>query len=346
MITRQSGHTSDQARREARRALAKVSLAVDPQAEKDKKRADAAATVGSLILRYLAVKESQQRPRTFVETKRHLMKGWAPFHRQPITAIGRTDVAGRLGALVELNGAGSADRARAVLSGFFSWAVREGLAETNPVTATNRPSIPRSRDRVLADAELVQVWSACADDDFGRIIRLLLLTGQRREEVGSMAWSELDLDQALWSLPGERTKNHRPHVVPLSDSAMDILTNITVRRGRDLVFGGGAGGFSGWSKSKVSLDRLINAEREYPMPPWRLHDLRRTAVTGMGELGIAPHVIEAVVNHVSGSKGGIAGVYNRALHLPERRRALALWGEHLLGCIDPSRQTVAVLRSG
>ncbi len=330
----------DAAQREARRALAKVGLAVDPQAEKDKKRAEASLTLGALVQRYLSLKKGQHRPRTFVETERHLMKGWAPLHGQPITTIGRTDVASRIGALAEEKGPGSADRARAVLSGFFSWAVREGLAETNPVTATNRPAISRPRDRLLNNTEIGEVWNGCLSHDFGRIVRLLMLTGQRRDELGSMRWSELDVENALWSLPGERTKNHRPHVVPLSDLVLSIIAEIPARDGRDLVFGEGAGGFSGWSKAKAALDRRTNVERDRPMPKWRLHDLRRTAATGMAELGTPPHVIEAVLNHVSGSKAGVAGIYNKALLLPERRQALTLWAEHVIGLLDENKITV------
>ena len=334
----------DQARIEARRALAKVGLAVDPQAEKSRTKREAAVTMDALFDRYLKVKEAQLKPRSFVETERHLLKGWAPLHSQPIASIERADIASRLSVLARDSGPVSADRARAALSGFFSWAMREGLVGMNPVLATNRPATSNPRDRILSDSEIAEVWSAGADNDFGRIVRLLLLTGQRREEVSSMAWSELDLDAAIWSIPRARTKNDRAHVVPLSDPALAIIANIIPRLGRDLVFGEGAGGFSGWSKAKAALDRRINAQRERPIPPWRLHDLRRTAVTGMGELNVAPHVIEAVVNHVSGSKGGVAGIYNRALHMPERRQALTLWAERVLGLVDRGKSTVIPMR--
>ena len=197
---------------------------------------------------------------------------------------------------------------------------------------------------MLTDDEIVEVWNACRDDGFGRIIKLLLLTAQREEEVGSMRWSELDLKEAVWSLPSPRTKNERSHIVPLSDPAIDIIGGIERRSNRDLVFGRGEGGFSGWSKAKAALDDHIHLtrvaiaktrgkkpRRVEAMPHWVIHDLRRTAVTGMSELKTPPNVIEAVVNHVSGAKGGIAGVHNRAQHLPERREALDLWAEHAVG---------------
>lgn len=343
----------DKARQAAKIALAKVGLALDPQAEKSQARLDAAATLGPLIKRYLAAKAKVLKPRSYVETERHLMKGWAPLHDQPIGAIHRLDLSNRLGALVKDSGPVSADRARAALSGFFSWAMREGLAESNPVIATNRPAEVKSRDRVLTTAELAEIWNACREDNFGRIVRLLMLTGQRREEVGAMQWSEISLGSALWSLPGSRTKNSRAHAVPLSDPALAILKGISVREGREFVFGEGQGGFSGWSKSKAALDRRILASRTEaarsgvkvkPVTPWRLHDLRRTAATGMADLGTSPHVIETVLNHVSGSKAGIAGVYNRAMHLPERRTALALWAGHVVAVVESRETTVVVMR--
>ena len=162
--------------------------------------------------------------------------------------------------------------------------------------------------------------------------KLLLLTGQRRGEVAGMTWGELDLDKAVWSMPASRTKNGLPHDVPLSQQAVALLRSVPRRDGRALLFGRAGGPFSGWSKSKERLDARITRQRaelrlgrplatgESPHPddalaPWTLHDLRRTVVTGMNELGIAPHVVEAVVNHVSGrAKAGVAGVYNRAVY--------------------------------
>lgn len=156
--------------------------------------------------------------------------------------------------------------------------------------------------------------------------------GQRREEVGAMAWPELDLDARMWTIPGERTKNRRAHRVPLAAAAMAILEALP-DRGRPMVFGWSRKaptGFSGWSRAKATLDARVAKARGAALAPWRLHDLRRTAVTGMAELGAAPHVIEAVVNHASGFGGGVAGVYNRATYEAERRAALELWAEHVL----------------
>ena len=236
--------------------------------------------------------------------------------------------------------------------------MKEGLAANNPVIATNRPHEPKSRERTLSDAELVEIWRAARDDAYGRIIRLLMLTGQRRDEVGGMAWSELALDKGLWSIPASRTKNKRAHDVPLSDTALAILREMPALGERDLVFTGGRGGFSGWSKAKEALDGRIAATRREaavgkgspdaakPMPHWTLHDLRRTLATRAGDLGIAPHVVEALLNHVSGSKAGVAGVYNRSLYQVEKRTALEIWGQHIEHLMtDASPKVVSFWRS-
>jgi integrase len=202
----------------------------------------------------------------------------------------------------------------------FNWAIRNGLEiAANPVAGTNRPAEPKSRSRVLSHAELRAIWAACNGDDYGRIIKLLMLLGQRRDEVGGMKWSEIKGD--LWTIPEARTKNRREHIVPLTPPALALLPE--PRQGRDFVFGNGVG-FSGWSKSKEALDAKAG------IAEWRLHDLRRTMATVMADqLGVLPHVIEAVLNHVSGHKAGVAGIYNRATYSAEMRTALDRWAEFI-----------------
>jgi integrase len=157
-------------------------------------------------------------------------------------------------------------------------------------------------------------------------VRLLALLGQRREEVGGMRWSELSPDLSPWSIPGERTKNKRPHQVPLPRQAIAILEALPRREGRNHVFGAGNGGFSGWSRCKARLGARCG------VTGWRLHHLRHAFVTHCAELGLGmPHVIESAVNHQSGHKGGIAGRYNKALYAEEKARLLQRWADHLLG---------------
>jgi integrase len=206
------------------------------------------------------------------------------------------------------------------------------LADENPVAGTNKAIEEIKRDHVLTDDELAVIWRACREDDYGRIVRLLILTGQRREEVGAITRSELDLSAALWTIPKNRSKNGREHEVPLSRPAVDILQGMPRREGRELVFGDGEGGFQGWSKAKAALDsRIIKAGSE--IRPWRLHDLRRTAATRMGDLGVLPHVVEAVLNHNSGHRAGVAGIYNRATYRTEKRNALTSWAERVV-CVS------------
>jgi integrase len=202
----------------------------------------------------------------------------------------------------------------------------EGYADSNPVIGTNRASTGASRDRILKDGELVKIWSACRDDDFGWIVRLLMLTAQRRDEIAGLRRSEIEEDEdenKLIALPKERTKNSRPHDVPLSAQALAVLDEIEEDDERDLIFGYGEGGFSGYSKAKAALDERCGVS------DWTLHDLRRTAATRMADLGVQPHVIEAVLNHVSGHKAGVAGIYNRSTYAKEKRAALDLWGSHI-----------------
>ncbi|RYC29339.1 DUF4102 domain-containing protein [Lichenibacterium minor] len=323
----------DEARRRAKEALAKVSLGGDPQSDKHAARASAAVTLGAIVPNYLAHAANHQSANYHADVKRYLEVHWAPLAEMAVAKIDRARVSMQLGELSKVRGAHSADRARAALSSLFGWAIGEGLAHANPTADTNRPIQPETRDRVLTDAELALVWRCAGAGDYGFIVQLLTLTGCRREEVGAMAWSELQ--GSMWTIPGRRTKNGLPLELPLPPSTMAILGGVTRRDDRDLIFGARTGPFSGWSKAKAELDARmlaeVKAERgsKAALVPWRHHDLRRTAATRMGDLGVKPHVVEAVLNHISGSKAGVAGIYNRAAYRDEKRAALALWANRV-----------------
>lgn len=243
-------------------------------------------------------------------------------------------MATKLTELRDSSGGGAVDRSPSALSAFFAWAIGEGLTEANPVVGTHKPAEEKTRERVLSDAELKSIWRACRNDAYERIVRLLILTAQRREEVGGMADTELDLDAALWTLPAARAKNHREHLVPVSAPAIAILREAPRLEGHSLVFGAGAGGFSGWSRAKNALDKRLTGVGT-PPSPWTLHDLRRTAATTMADrLGVALHIIEAILNHVSGHKSGVAGVYNRASYARDKREALDLWAAYVMALSD------------
>jgi len=229
------------------------------------------------------------------------------------------------------------------------------------VFGTNRPAGPRARDRVLTDSELAEIWAALGDDDYGRIVKLLALTGQRRNEVGGMRWTEVDFDKRAWTIPSTRSKNHREHVVPLTKAAIALFP-LRVES-QEYVFGHGPRrkgddhrGYSGWSKSKAALDARIHAARQKeanpseeaePLPAWRLHDLRRTAATVMADrLGVLPHIVEAVLNHVSGHRAGVAGIYNHARYEAEIRAALCAWADHVNAIVGRKVQRLKRERLG
>jgi integrase len=313
----------------------KVRQGVDPKAEKRAARGNAAETFGRLSATFLKAAEARLRPRSYAGVEYHIEKQLSPLDHDPVNAIDRKRVAEVLTRIADEHGAVSANRARATLSAFFTWAIGEGFADANPVNGTTKRE-EKSRDRVLPGAELAAVWSACGDDDYGRIVRLLLLTGQRRDEVGAIAESELQRDRRMWSLPAERAKNGRAHDVPLSDAALALLPE--AREDRGLLFGRGSGPFSGWSRCKERLDaRIAEASpKGKGLAPWVLHDLRRSFATGLSELGIAPHVIEALLNHVSSSasgKAGVAGIYNRGTYAAEKREAIEKWAAHVAALV-------------
>jgi integrase len=220
------------------------------------------------------------------------------------------------------NGPVACNRARSTLSKLYAWAIGEGLCDANPVVGTNKRDENGPRERSLSNAEVAQVWLAAPDDDYGRILKLLLLTGCRRAEIGDLKWSEIDLEARTITLPGERTKNGQQHVVPLADSAIAILTGIERRADREHVFGHTrAGGFCAWSGSKREFDAVLKMKE-----PWTVHDLRRTVRTGLGELGVQPHIAEAVINHVPPK---LVRTYDRNTYAAEKRDALDKWASHL-----------------
>ena len=326
----------DKARRCARDVIARVQLGGDPQVEKHTARAWAQDTVGSIVHKYLSsYAERNLSAKTLVEVRRNLTSHWKPLHEAAAHSLRRSAVAGRLAEIATENGPYAANRARAYLAAMFSWAIEQGLVDDNPVAGTGRITKEVSRDRILSDAELALIWQHSGAGDYGSIIRLLILTGQRREEVAAMLWSEVDLAAGVWTISTERTKNKRAHDVPLSAATIAILHDTPERVDRDYVFGFGAGAFSGWSKAKVALDKRIlaalckNDPKAKPKALWRVHDIRRTVATRMGDIGVQPHVVEAVLNHVSGHKAGVAGVYNRSAYAAEKQSALNIWAAHI-----------------
>lgn len=325
--------TLEEARKKARKLLVAIDDGKDPAAERDGKRAAASLRFGDQVEAYLLARQTINsaafpilRPHSFAQIAVYLRQSLKDLHKHPVAAIQRQTIAAELRAIAT-DAPVAADRARSAVSTFYAWLIGEGLCDTNPVVGTNKASDGTPRERVLTDAELVAIWQATPETDFGRIVRLLMLTAQRRDEIGSLRWSEIvpatESGGPLIAFPAERTKNGRPHDVPLSPAAAAVLDPLPRIVGRELVFGIGAGGFAGWSRAKAVLDKTSGVS------DWTLHDLRRTAATRMADLGVLPHVIEAVLNHVSGHKAGVAGIYNRSTYAPEKRAALNLWADRI-----------------
>jgi integrase len=236
----------------------------------------------------------------------------------------------------------------------YAWAVKRGVVAVNPFVALPIGKSVTKRERVLSDHELAEIWRAAGDvaAPYGSIVRLLILTGQRRGEVAGMAWNEIADDLTTWTIPGQRTKNGAVHVVPLNTTASEIIKATLpadrkeakrvvaeLRSAGALILPGEKGAYAGWSKAKRTLDREIGDARAKaagksgkaaPIEPWSIHDLRRTVATGLQRLGVRLEVTEAVLNHISGSRGGIAGVYQRHDWATEKRAALDAWADHVV----------------
>jgi integrase len=279
---------------------------------------------------------------TLVAVKGGLVEKWG---ERKIGDISPLDIDDLLNSMVDRRRPVMANRRLAYVRKLFNWAIEppRRLITANPCAGIKPPATETKRERVLSDSEIVKLWSATAfvSEPFGQVLRLCLLTGCRLNEVAGMIRDELSEDGATWSIPGARTKNKKPYVVPLSPLAREVLA-AAKPIGKLMFSTNGRTPVSGWSNIKVRLDAAMKVE------PWRLHDLRRTAATGMAELGIPPHIVEACLNHISGAKAGVAGVYNRAAYAPEKRAALERWAAHIEGLTSgkPAAKVVALRERG
>jgi integrase len=321
----------------ASEVLAKARLGTDVAGEKEKAKREAAEMIplGELVPKYLKQRRGELREKSYVGVEHYLTKTWRPLHATSIKDVDRQSTKHIINGLEHKV---AADRARTALSTFFAWAIEEGHCENNPTM--NIKSRGRSqRTRVLSEPELIEVWRACLDDDFGIIIKLLILTGQRRGEIGGLRPAEISLQKGQIELPAARTKNHRPHIIPLSTPALELLGRVEGSEERRHLFGDGANGYNSYDRRKRELDARIAATRGgKPLAHWTLHDIRRSFVTHIAEAGFAqPHVIEAIVNHIGAAKAGIAGVYNRATYLKEKRETLERWASYVVGQVDAPR---------
>ena len=234
----------------------------------------------------------------------------------------------------------------AVLRPFFKWCVGRQYIALSPMENLAAPSLPKARDRILSDDEIKSFWKATDTSCqgmylWGPFYRLLMLTAQRREEVGGIRWSEVDLDKAVWTIPSERTKNGKAHIVHLSPLAVVTLKSLTRANSEYIFTTTLKAPISGYGRAKKRLDGLTEIK------DWVVHDIRRTAASGMAKLGFQPHIIERVLNHVSGAQGGLVAVYQRYEYLEERRRAIEAWGTYVDGLIadKPMAENVVPIRA-
>ena len=335
------------ARKLAGAALRAVAEGRDPGREKRHARASKADTIEAIAAQFIERHcNRSNRLRTAEETKRlldlHVLPRWRGRLAREIT---RRDVLDVLDRVFESGKPIAANRTLAAIRKMFNWAVARDMLTASPCTGVKPPTVERARDRVLSDDELKLIWQAArkVGGSFGSLVQLLMLIGQRRNEVSEMQWGELDLEVRLWTLPRERVKTDQPHEVPLSGPVIAVLE--TVPRIADSLFvltTTGVTPSNGFSKGKRRIDALLPQD----MPAWRLHDLRRTVASGMARLGIDLPVIEKVLNHSSGSFAGIVGVYQRHDFAAEKRAALETWGRHIEGLVSGKPAKVLPLRKG
>jgi integrase len=333
------------ARKAASSALRRLAEGIDPGEEKRVRRnapkplADDFASVAREYLERQVKRNTAES--TFKETARILAQDVIPeWGKRPIGSILRRDVSALIDRKAASGAEVQANRILARLRTLFGWVVEKDRLPANPCDGLRPPTKEKSRDRVLSDEEIRIFWRAGDELDwpFGPLFKLLLLTAQRRDEVASMEWSEINLDTGVWSIPREKAKNDHGHNVQLSVEALAIIKGLPRVAGPYVFSTNGKTSVSGFSRAKERLDALMlaalkaaAAERgedpeETALEPWILHDLRRTATTGMAGLRVLPHVVDRILNHTSGTIRGVARVYNRFEYQDERKAALEAWG--------------------
>ena len=333
----------NEARGIARRYYAQLAGGQDLVTEKATARIKQAETFEAILPRYLNFQRSRLRTRSFNETERHLAVHAQPLHALPIEKIMRRDIATLKAAIAESSGRVTSNRLRSSLSGFLGWCVQEGLLDSNPVLNTTiEKEAPRTR--VLAPWELALIWNYLGEEgDYPAIIRLLMILGARASEIGGLKFSEIHGD--VIELAPARVKTDKAHLIPLPPAACDIIERLPRRR--DLVFGTGIAGYNGWHKAMALLGQRIARSTGQALAPWVVHDLRRSFSTHLNELGIAPpHIVEALLGHVSGYRAGVAGTYNHAVYRHEKRQALERWADTLMAWIagKPGSNVVTLQR--
>jgi integrase len=281
------------------------------------------------------LKRDQGDNRSHNEVKRVLEKDALPKWRdRRVAEINRREIAELIDGIADRGAVTAARRCHAHLHRLFRWAAGRGIIELSPMAYLPKPGAEVKRKRVLSDEELRLAWAAAQQIGWpmGSAVQLLILTCARREEISALKWAEIDRADRQICLGGERTKNGEDHTIPLSHAAWDLIQSIPRLVGSQFVFTTtGNTPISGWSHAKEKIDEMMRAQPagNVVVKPWRIHDLRRTAATGMERLGIKQQVVEALLGHMAGSKAGVIGIYQRHAYEQEKREALEKWTEHV-----------------
>jgi integrase len=331
--------TLAQARQVAREWREDIGKGVDPKVkeaerlrEEARRRADTFAAAFTVY-----AEEKLRRLRTGAEVQsaieRYAIQKWG---QRPISGLRRADVK-ELIRDVHKFAPVAANRLLSYLKTFFAWAAEEELVEASPAAVVKPLADEVKRDRVLSDAEIRAVWEACgALGVFGRAFKFMLVTGQRRSEVGGMTWGEIDRDKRLWTLPKERAKAGRKHEIPLSRLAMSILDDCP-ELSQYVFTTGRAAPISGWSKAKANLDEKAK------VGDWHVHDLRRTCATNLGKLGIDRIVMSKLLNH---AEGGVTSIYDRHARDDEKRAAMDRWAARLVAIVGGGEDNIVPIQRG
>lgn len=340
--------TLAQARERAREALMKVATGEDPAAERQQPKRD-----DDLFEHVLAdfLKRHASRNRSGADVARSFEREVLPHWRgRRIDKITRRDVIALIDGIADSGRGVTANRVLAHVSKLFNWCLERDIIPASPVAGVKPPAREVPRERILADEELRLLWRACdaIGEPFGPLVKLLVLTGARRGEVAGMTAAELHLedDHPHWIIPAARAKNNREHVLPLPAAAVEIIAGVRrIAGAAGYVFStSGVSPVSGFTRAHERLHREMCKIGERDIPAWTFHDLRRTAASGMARLGIAPHVVEAVLNHKSGTIRGVAAVYNRHGYQVEQQAALEAWGRYVSDLVTcaPANNIVAL----
>jgi integrase len=333
----------EDARNLARASMQKAQAGTHPVEERQSRAAAAQRldTLDRAMDHYFAGYAVQRmRPASFAEIRRTLERDVKPVLGSRFMAdITRRDVRELLQAIVDRGAPSHANHVLSYLRAMLNWAVGDDLIEANPTNGLKMPAPKVERDRALGNGEIRLLWAACDKIGwpFGPLIQLLLLTAQRRDELAEATWDEIDIDNALWTLPRERAKNDKTHIIHLAPKAVEILHQLPTTGSRNFLFTTTEKSpVSGFTRARQRLMAVMSSLGGDRLEHFTIHDLRRTAATGIAGLGIAPHVVDRILNHSTGKISGVARVYNRHEYLAERKDALEAWAKHVEELMTPN----------